>query len=44
MPSVPGLIVGNAKELASLAMAELVTGTLVVLLLEVGEEVMRVDI
>ncbi len=42
---MPGLIVANAEETPSLAMVELgMTGTLLVLLLEVAEEVMRVDV
>ena len=45
IPSVPGLIVGNAEEIPSLAMVELgMTGTLLVLLLEVAEEVMRGEV
>jgi hypothetical protein len=45
IPSVPGLIVGNAEEPPSLAVVELgTTGTLLVLFLGVAEEVMRVDV
>jgi hypothetical protein len=42
---VPGLIVGNAEEPPSLEMIGLeLSGTLLVLLLGVAEEVMRVDV
>ena len=45
IPSVPGLIVGNAEESPLLVIVELgAAETLLVLFLEVAEEVMRVDV